>query len=449
MRHAVIIPTYGRIDLVKQCVNSLRKFEKDCKIIVVDDGSSPKEQKDIYDFCTELELDSCLKTDNSGFADSVNQGIQSILDWKPDVITLVNNDIIFTEHIFQNIEKAFALHAAVGIVGGLLLYPDGTVQHGGLHYSPGTNSFLDKYKRKSPLKFDTFRYQLAVTGALFSIKKEVIEKIGLLNETYFLACEDTEYCLRAWEAGYRVLFSPYIKAIHLEGATRGDSPNAKEKKGAHWHKKEIEAIKQFRLDLKKYMPTIMQKEIDKLNTPPKKLEVGSGYNPHPGYIHVDIRPGLPQLDKVCDFAKDILPFKAGEFSEVLANHVIEHISFRKLPHVIKEWVRVLEPGGKLVLRTPDLDFIVDRYTGPLGPTPEHPNDEGFIKQHLSDEITPAWWANIKLFSGQDYAANFHHVCFSFDMLANLLKRYGFRDVRRVKFDTEFSPGELQVEAIKG
>ncbi len=455
MRHSIVIPTYGRADLVRTCLTSLKKHEPgdNYEVIVVDDGSSLEEQRKLLNLKNELAavipFKLILEHKNKGFAATVNVGMKETVG---TIVTLVNNDIVFIQPMLDAIERSFpfSFDYTVGIVGALLTYPNGTIQHGGLHYSPGSNAFLDYYKHKRPdPKRDIFRFELAVTGALFSIKSELIIAIGYLNEDFFLACEDTEYCLRAWKKKYRVVFSPEVRAIHAEGATRGNTPVAKQKKGPQWHKKELESIKKFRELLKTYDVEAMQKMVTGLNTPQvKKLEVGSGFNPHPGYVHVDVRPGLPQLDKVCDFSKSKLPYKNGEFGEVLANHVIEHISWRKLPFVVSEWARVLTPGGKLVLRTPNLRFIAEKYLAGET-TPEHPVDEGFIKQELSDTVTPAWWANIKFFSGQDYEANFHRVCFDFPMLKALLERYGFSSVVEADLGPVFSPGELQVIAIKG
>lgn len=445
MNHSIIIPTYNNSFLVENCVQSIRKFEKDTQIIVVSDGSERKELGLLDRLSTNLGFELVIRPCNGGFAAAVNAGLTQA---KGDVVTLVNNDVVFTRPLLQTITNTFEVDPKIGIIGARLFYPDGRIQHGGLYFSRSTLSFLDRFKNKKPESPVENRYLLAVTGALFSIKKELIDKIGLLNEKYFIACEDTEYCLRAWEAGYRVFLNRFVEALHKEGATRGNSPQTKKQKSPAWHLKEFEAIKLFRNDLEKFDISSFEKKIRALNGEPDKLEIGSGYNPHDGYIHLDVRGDLPKVNYVCNIERETLPFGDNSFKEVLANHVIEHISWRKLPFVLGEWLRVLEPGGKLVLRTPDLKFICETYLLEQT-TPEYPPDEKFIKENLSSEITPAWWANLKLFSGQDYEANFHRVCFDFDMLHRVLRRVGFSDAFRVQLDREFSPGELQVETFKG
>lgn len=178
----------------------------------------------------------------------------------------------------------------------------------------------------------------------------------------------------------------------------------------------------------------------------KKLEIGSGPNPQPDYVHVDVSANFPQVDILCDVSTERIPVDSGIFEEVLANHVIEHIPWRNAPFVVKEWARVLKPGGRIFLRTPDLRFIVDRYlSGEL--TPEWPGDEAAMIEIYGD-IGPAQWTTIKLFSGQDYPSNFHHVCYDLEMLSRLLGVCGFERVQRLVVTPVFSPGELQVEAYR-
>jgi ADP-heptose:LPS heptosyltransferase len=111
-----------------------------------------------------------------------------------------------------------------------------------------------------------------------------------------------------------------------------------------------------------------------------------------------------------------------------------------------EWNRVLKPGGKLFFRTPDLEHICRMYLEGKK-TKEHPDDEKFIKANFG-EVTPAWWANIKLFAGQGYEGNTHYFAFDYDMAKGLLERFGFENIERVHIKPEFSPGELQVLAYK-
>jgi len=175
-----------------------------------------------------------------------------------------------------------------------------------------------------------------------------------------------------------------------------------------------------------------------------KLEIGCGTNPLPGYVHLDVRP-LPHVEFVCDFSKEKLPFLDNELDEVMMCHSIEHVSFRCLPHLGSELKRCLKPGGKLYIRTPDLFFICQSYLANRM-TPEFPPDEEYLKKHFG-EITIGWWANLKLYAGQEYPSNFHMHCFDFEMINNWLLALGFK-VERNTMGKDYSPGELQIEATK-
>jgi predicted SAM-dependent methyltransferase len=119
--------------------------------------------------------------------------------------------------------------------------------------------------------------------------------------------------------------------------------------------------------------------------------------------------------------------------------------------VLNECRRVLALGGKIIIRTPDLRFICEKYLA-NEITPEWPGDENWIAENFGGNprsITPAWWANVKLFAGQDYPGNLHQFCFDFETLKSALNGYGFYPVKRYFDRPVFSPGEIYCEAIRG
>lgn len=180
-----------------------------------------------------------------------------------------------------------------------------------------------------------------------------------------------------------------------------------------------------------------------------KLELGSGNNPQPGFVHLDVSKSMPHVEIECDVSTQRIPIPDGCVSELLANHLIEHIPWRKLPHVFGEIKRVTIPGARIFMRTPDLEFIAKTYlAGKM--TDEHPNDVNTMKS-VFGECGPSQWAIIKLHSGQDYPSNFHFLAMDKESMTQILKKNGFE---RITFFTgenrlqEFSPGELQVEAFR-
>lgn len=458
MKFSIIIPSVKQTDLVKSCVEHLRVFEPDqsrYEIIVIDDGSDEHIQHWLSGYCAANNVRLILKAQNRGFSHTVNAGLEAGLG---EYLILYNNDVQAIGPILDNIERAFARHPDIGIVGAKLLFPDMRIQHAGVVRFPGSCVFthINKHVARDNPQVNTSKYCISVTGALFAIRRRAYEIIGKFNDEYFIACEDSEYCVRAWSKNQRVFYDHTVEAIHLEGHTRGNDNHTKLRKGPEWFLKEKEAVARFQHDMQKYNLDLLEQKVVQVNsgadistplsTEPKRLEIGCGNYPHPGYLHMDVR-ALPHVEYVCDFSKERLPFPDNDLDEIMSQHSIEHISWRKLPFVLGEWRRVLKPGGRVFFRTPDLEFICRTYLEGRT-TPEFPPDEKFIQENLSAQVTPAWWANLKLFAGQDYDSNYHYFAFDFKMAKELLERYGFENVRRLSIHPEISPGELQVEAFK-
>jgi len=448
MKVSIIIPTINQTSLVENCISSFYKHHKaseNIKFVIVDDGSDAKTKKYLEKLSKKYDAKLILKDKNLGFSNSVNIGIKSE---KSDIYLLCNNDIVFTRPIISHLIDSFK--NKVGIVGAKLLYPNNTIQHAGMELVGKSFIHTNKHSKHNTWIANVDKYNIVVTGALMGISHDCVKSIGLFNEDYYLSCEDTEYCLRAWINGYKVLYNHNIEAIHIEGYTRGNNNQSKKLKNKEWYRKEKETISMFMNDLENYdlekISNFVDKSNKEYNMSLPKLEIGCGYNPQPGYIHMDVRK-LSQVDIVCNFEKDKLPYPDNSLSEILTNHVIEHISYRSLPFVLSEWNRVLCSGGRIFMRTPNLEFICKSYLENKT-TKEWPADEKYVKDNLASEVTSGWWANIKLFAGQDYESNFHHLCFDFNMAKELLERYGFHKVKQLNIQPVFSPGELQLEAYK-
>jgi len=80
----------------------------------------------------------------------------------------------------------------------------------------------------------------------------------------------------------------------------------------------------------------------------KRLELGAGHKPQPGYIHMDAKK-LPHMELVGDIRR--IPMPDFSFDEVYAHWVLEHFAYQEIPDVLKEWRRVLKVGGLLHLVT--------------------------------------------------------------------------------------------------
>lgn len=152
----------------------------------------------------------------------------------------------------------------------------------------------------------------------------------------------------------------------------------------------------------------------------RRLEIGSGENPTPGYEHLDIRP-LPGINVVAD-ARDI-PIDDNIYDEILAVNILEHFNRNETVVVLKEWRRVLKPSGKITVLVPNIIGIFAAFIA------EQDADEEFIE---------------RLYGTQDYPENYHYNGFTKKTLAKALQDAGFININInwITFDL------LQVEGFK-
>lgn len=148
--------------------------------------------------------------------------------------------------------------------------------------------------------------------------------------------------------------------------------------------------------------------------PPVRLHLGCGKRFLPGWTHVDIIH-FNHIDVVCDVRR-LDTFADGSVAEIYGSHVLEHFKRQELDLVLREWRRVLVPGGLLRLAVPDFAAIVEVY-----------------RETASLERLQGL-----LYGGQTYDQNFHHIAFDFASLGVLLTRAGFIHVERYRWQ-DFLP----------
>lgn len=232
MKFSIIIPNVtkneSKLKLLDNCLASFFLHHSNSEflqeVIVVDDGSDQVFVPRIIDMCSKYGAKNILKDKNEGFSKAVNTGIRAS---SGDAVILVNNDLSFSKEVLSFFDRDFK-DESVGVIGGLLFYPNGTIQHGGIaRLGTGfTHIGWHKTYDRAP-EVQRKRFLIGVTGAIFGISKKAIDKIGLFDESFFLASEDTQYCLRCWQNDMKVLYDPDIVATHIEGGTRGASDTEK------------------------------------------------------------------------------------------------------------------------------------------------------------------------------------------------------------------------------
>jgi glycosyltransferase involved in cell wall biosynthesis len=139
-------------------------------------------------------------------------------------VVLLNSDVEALPSWLQCLQYAAYRYPDNGIVGAQLQYPDGRIQFGGTVRNRDQPQWFDHRYRFKPAGWGPAEQSsptLAVTGACMYVRREVIDRVGLLDEAYPMAYEDVDWCLRAWQAGFWVLYFPAAQLVHHESVTRG------------------------------------------------------------------------------------------------------------------------------------------------------------------------------------------------------------------------------------
>lgn len=210
----IIIVTWNGLEYTRRCIQSLIAYTnyKDYSIIVVDNGSNDG----TVEFINKIPSIQLIVNDsNKGFVFANNQGIQHS---KPNShILLLNNDteIIDPDWLSKMVSLSMA-SPAIGIVGCRLQRHNGILQHVGT-YMPST--FWGQQIGSGELDINQYTESQIVDGVVFAcalIKRDVIEKVGILDPDYFSYFEDTDYCLKAREHGFKVACCRNTTVLHHE-----------------------------------------------------------------------------------------------------------------------------------------------------------------------------------------------------------------------------------------
>jgi GT2 family glycosyltransferase/glycosyltransferase involved in cell wall biosynthesis len=226
----IVIPSYRDAEHVATLVRSIGKTVRKgmARVIVSDDCSGEEHLRALR---AVDGIDVLVTSErNSGFAANANRGIAAS-DGERDVVVL-NSDVEALPSWLDGLQYgAYGHEGGAGIVGGQLQYPDGRIQFGGTVRNRDQPQWFDHRYRFKPHGWGPAEAPspaLAVTGACMYVRRETIERIGAFDERYAMAYEDVDWCLRAWQAGIRVLYFPSAQLVHYESLTRGSEQGERE-----------------------------------------------------------------------------------------------------------------------------------------------------------------------------------------------------------------------------
>src|SRR3972149_5968710 len=208
-----------------ECVKSCRGLTwPNFRIVLVDNGSTNGSEEHLRRQLPDLEI--LQSGSHLGFAGGCNVGIRYALNSGADLVWLLNNDTVTDPEALTRLVEAMEGDASAGIAGSKIYY----------HNDPSRIWFAGGIWRKGRLRlrhrgahqldegqFDKMCEIGSVSGCSLLISAAAIRDTGLMDESYFLYWEDVEWCARAGEKGYKVLFVPGSRVWHKVSASAGEN----------------------------------------------------------------------------------------------------------------------------------------------------------------------------------------------------------------------------------
>lgn len=202
MKVIAVVVTYNRSQLLKRNIACLRKNSPHA-IIVVNNGSTDDTGEWLAEQTDLIVITQANVGGSGGFYTGIQQAMERGADW----IWCMDDDVFPRPDCLSNLLDHTASEE-VGILAPRRLM-EGNIFTNDFQAVNLTNPFSSMYKKK--LKKQVINKPIEILGTAFEglfIRKETVEKIGLPNKDLFIFCDDTDYCLRAVLAGYKILYIP-------------------------------------------------------------------------------------------------------------------------------------------------------------------------------------------------------------------------------------------------
>lgn len=228
---SIILVNYNSGEMLSGCIQSIREsgIGFAYEIIVVDNASVDDSLKQAQ--ATYADVRYIINNENAGFAKANNQGIDIA---RGKYILIQNPDTLVVGNAIETLVSFIRNNPDIGITSGILLNEDHTLQHSIRRFPSVTGQLfealfihkltprlsrkfgevvLDEMVYKKPLDVDW------VTGAVMLLSRDVISKVGKLDESFFLYAEEVDWCYRMKKNGLRMVYFPQAVFIHFMGKT--------------------------------------------------------------------------------------------------------------------------------------------------------------------------------------------------------------------------------------
>lgn len=232
---SVVIVNFNAGDLLVQCVQSVLSSTHPVEVVVVDNASTDHSLQALQKVTSgDARVRILSKSTNTGFASANNMGITAT---KSDMLLFLNPDCLVGKRTLERVANALHAEPRAGMAGCLILNPDGSMQKACRRLIPTPWSSLVRIigltrVNKIGSSFDTMDEPLqgapqiveAISGAFMLVRRAAIDRVGPMDEGYFVHCEDLDWCMRFSECGFKILFVSDAIAVHYQGTCSANSP---------------------------------------------------------------------------------------------------------------------------------------------------------------------------------------------------------------------------------
>jgi N-acetylglucosaminyl-diphospho-decaprenol L-rhamnosyltransferase len=223
---SVVTVSYNTRELLRECLASVFSTlgpRLRHEVIVVDNASSDGSVAMIRDSFPQVRV--LANPENVGFAAGSNQGLE---ESSGRYVILLNPDTVASPGALERMVALMEEQGDVGIVGPKLIYPDGEFQHSAFAFPTLSMIFLDFFPLHHRLLNSRLngRYPRALyekgqpfpidhpLGAALMVRRSVLDEVGSLDESFFMYCEEIDWCMRIKRAGWRILCCPRAEIVH-------------------------------------------------------------------------------------------------------------------------------------------------------------------------------------------------------------------------------------------
>ncbi|MGH8321201.1 MAG: glycosyltransferase family 2 protein [Gammaproteobacteria bacterium] len=233
MKIDVGIVNYNAGACLRQCLSALVDDPAVGHIYIVDNASDDDSLEDLANLPAGSVKVHVIRNDrNRGYAHAVNQFINLA---QAEFLLILNPDCVVDPGTLTAVRAVLDADPKVGMAGGLLKNPDGSEQRGGRRRLPDLSSSLRRLiygQSHAERGFDLVNTPLpeypveveAISGAFMLVRRAAVSAVGLMDEGYFLHCEDLDWCMRFRQKGWKILFVPTASVVHDQGVSSRSRP---------------------------------------------------------------------------------------------------------------------------------------------------------------------------------------------------------------------------------